>query len=367
MTAIKVAAFNAENLFERPKVFNFKDKYFGDEIMQKISNLKSILKENLYTQNRKDKIINLHKELKEYIYIREDRGKLFKKRGWKIVGVRANGISDWDGSIEFKKAKYSDMARKNTAKVIKSVDADITCVIEADNRISLKAFDASLLNYKYKYEMLIDANDRRGIDVGVMSKYNFGIIKTHIYDRISNKRVFSRDCLELEVKISEDKSIFVLVNHFKSKAYDPDGTSNAKRKMQATRVKEILNESYDLDNDLVIVAGDLNDTPNSDALSPLTSMDKMFDVLELKFGNDFSKRWTYHYNSFEQIDYLLISEGLKRYFKDSGVERRGIYNLKKLTTNSDGDVSIENQFDTVTHWTNQASDHGSVWVEFDIY
>jgi len=43
-----------------------------------------------------------------------------------------------------------------------------------------------------------------------------------------------------------------------------------------------------------------------------------------------------------------------------------MYNLRKLTTESNGKVEVEEQFDTVTHRTNQASDHGAVWAEFDL-
>ena len=90
----------------------------------------------------------------------------------------------------------------------------------------------------------------------------------------------------------------------------------------------------------------------------------LYDVLELEFGNDSSKRWTYHYNDFEQIDYLLVSKPLKDRFKTARVERRGMYNLKNLTEGEPA-IETEEQFDTVTNWTNAASDHGAVWADFD--
>lgn len=362
---IKIATFNVENLFERPKVFNFRDHSVGDQTMDKISKLRSILKEANYTDLRKRKILDLYNELKDYIKIREDRGKLFKRRGWSVIGVKADGAGSWDGTIEYKKAKYSEVARENTAKVIKKVKPHIACLVEADHRLALKAFDSQLSNNRFKYEMLIDGNDRRGIDVGIMSKYIFGNIKTHIYAKSGRSQIFSRDCLEVETIIDDNTSIHFLINHFKSKGYDADGRSDFKRERQAKKVKEILN-NYDLDNDYVIVAGDLNDTPDSDPLKPLTRMNKLYDVLDLQFGNDMSKRWTYHYNDFEQIDYLLVSKALKNKFIDAGVERGGMYNLNQLTTHSNGAVEIEQQFESVTHWTNQASDHGAVWARFDL-
>ena len=284
---LKIAAFNVENLFERPKVFNFKDHSIGDDILEKVNDLRKVLDNKTYTAANKRKILKLYKELKEFIIIREDRGKLFKRSGWAVKGVKASGVNEWDGAIEYKKAKYNEMARENTARVIKKVNPDIACVIEADNRIALKRFDTALLNSRYKHEMLIDGNDSRGIDVGILSKYNFGAIHTHIYDKLSpnsRSKIFSRDCLEIEVKITSKTSLYLLINHFKSKGYDTNGTADKRRKNQAKRVAEILSK-YDLKKDYVIVAGDLNDTPDSNPLKPLMDVKNMHDVLELEYGS----------------------------------------------------------------------------------
>jgi hypothetical protein len=49
----------------------------------------------------------------------------------------------------------------------------------------------------------------------------------------------------------------------------------------------------------------------------------------------------------------------------AGVERRGIFDLNLLTSAS-GVVDVEREYETVTSWTNAASDHGAVWAEFDV-
>jgi predicted extracellular nuclease len=113
------------------------------------------------------------------------------------------------------------------------------------------------------------------------------------------------------------------------------------------------------------LAGDLNDTPESRPLKPIMDVTNLFDVLSLQYPNDSKKRWTYHYNDFEQIDYLLVSKPLKEKFIEAGVERKGMYNLKQLTA-SDNTIENETQYDTVTNWTNAASDHGAVWAEFNL-
>jgi len=362
----RVASFNVENLFGRPKVFNFRDHSQGDQILAKIDEFSQLLKKTTYKDGDKQRILELYTgELKPYIEVHEDRGKLFRKRGWAVTGVTAKGSGDWDGAIEFKRAKFSDVARENTARVIKDVRADVACIVEADNRPTLRSFDAHLLDSRYPYEMLIDGNDQRGIDVGLYSKYPLGGVWTHMFDKDGNKTIFSRDCLEVEVLLPNGQPLYVLCNHFKSRGYDYDGTADEKRERQAKRVAQILGK-YDLVTQWIIVAGDLNDTPSRAPLQPLLTVQRLYDVLELQFPGAPMKRWTYHYDRFEQIDFILVSQPLKDRLRKAGVERRGMYRLKKLTTASNGLVDVENEYDTVTHWTKAASDHGAVWAEFDL-
>ena len=159
------------------------------------------------------------------------------------------------------------------------------------------------------------------------------------------------------------ESLFILCNHLKSKGYGESKKSNARRKGQAKAIAEILGK-YDLRNDNVVVAGDLNDTPGSAPLKPLMDIADLGDVLQMQFPGNPKHRWTYHFREFEQIDYLLVSKPMQERFLQAGVERRGMYNLNKLTRNVD-DVPTEQQFPTVTHWTNAGSDHGAVWADFD--
>jgi len=360
----RIASFNVENLFSRAKVLNLRSH---DNINDKLAMVdefnKLIHKKSNFTDAQKDRIVTLYNELKNYIGVRENRGKLFNSSKSKIV---AKSGKHWDGEIEFKRAKFSELARENTAKVIRTVKADVACIVEAEDRPTLKAFDADVLNYRFKYEMLLDGNDRRGIDVGLYSRFPLGGIWTHMFDKKGNSNIFSRDCPEYEILLPNAKSLFMLCNHLKSKGYDYGGTANARRKSQATAIAKIL-EKYNLTTDWVVVVGDMNDTPNSSPLKPLMDVPNLFDVLELQFGADSSKRWTYEYNDkFDQIDFILVSKPLKNAFKKAAVERRGIYNLKKLTQATNGQIPVETEFTTVTHWTDAASDHGAVWAEFEL-
>ena len=354
-STFRIASFNAENLFSRAKILNLADSSAITAALKKVDQLQKVLAEENYTAARKTKILALYHELKEYILVRENRGKLFNRAKTKVV---AKGVSDWDGGIEFKRERFSELTRENTAKVIKTVKADVACIVEAEDRPALVAFNGDMLaSRKFKYAMLIDGNDARGIDVGVLSNFPILDIKTHIYDGPANSRTFSRDCLRVELQLSPQRRLHLLCNHFKSKS-GGEGTTDARRERQANAVAKIL-EEYDLKNDLVVIAGDLNDTPARAPLAPLLGLPRLHDVLALQFP-DPADRWTYHYTKKEQIDYLLVSDPLKDKFVQAGVERRGIFDLDKITG------GIETQFPSVTAETNAASDHGAVWAEFTL-
>lgn len=361
-----IATFNVQNLFGRAKVFNFRDHSIGDHILGRIDEFSQLVNKKIFTEQDKEQIVSMYTgDLKPYISVRENRGKLFKRKNRKIVGVQADGCRDWDGEIVFKQARFSEVGRKNTGKVIKDTKADIVCIVETENRPTLRSFDAHLLGSRYKHEMLIDANDPRGIDVGLYSRYPIGLIQTHLFDRDGNSPIFSRDCLEVELLMPDGMPLYMLCNHFKSRGYDYSGNAAEKRKKQAVRVAQIL-DSYDLSRERVVVAGDLNDNPESASLQPLLGIENLYDVLELQFPDHPIKRWTYYYNAFEQIDYLLVSKQLKDNFRKAGVKRGGIYDLYARTSSSGGLVEAETEYSTVTCRKGAASDHGAVWAEFSI-
>ena len=359
---MRIATFNTENLFSRAIVLTFKDNSEGDKILNKIGELQGELNKQVYD---KPKILSLYNSLKEFIEIAEDRGKLFKRQLFAVKGVAANGVKDWDGSIQFKRAKFTETTRINTAKVLKALNADVQCLVEVENRETIGSFNSDMLGTKkFPYNILIDGNDPRGIDVGLLSRYPIKNIRTHIFDKekpTSKSFIFSRDCLEIELEVANGKSLYVLCNHFKSKGYSASqSTADARRKLQADAVKKILQENYDLKTDMVVVMGDFNDTPDSAPLQTLLNTQNLTDVLKLKFGNDIEKTYTYFFKKKLQIDYLLVSKPLKDAFKDAGVERRGMF---ELNTHSNG---TEKRFDTVTSIANAASDHAGVWADFNI-
>ena len=360
MSKLRISTFNVENLFDRPKVMNLYDHSVGDEKLEAIAGLQKELERAKYN---KPLIIDLYKQVKDYITFNVMRSSVGHKIIYKPRNapyrVAPKGRDDWYGFIQLKREKFNDLTKKNTARVIKDVNADIMCMVEVENRLVLKSFNSDLLSRMYPYNMLIDGNDGRGIDVGLYSKMELGAIKTNIFDGPANSRTFSRDCLEVEVKTKKGQSIYFLVNHLKSKSGRNQKKNDARRKRQADRIKEILKNNYDLRRDLVVVAGDLNDTSDRKPLSNLLSINGLHDVLELQF-EDYKDRWTYHYKTNEQIDYILVSDPLKEAFKNAEVERRGIAGIEDYSNNQ------IHSYPSVTNWRNAASDHGAVWADFEL-
>lgn len=359
MGQLRIATFNCENLFSRAKILNIQDKGAAGDILADIDKLQKILKKKTYTADDKKSILDLTKKNSQYIEIAEDKGKLFSGQG-KKQRVAAAGAADWDGAIEFRRASFKDQVRENTAKVLKQLGADIQCLVEVEDRLTVAAFNSQMLGSVFPYNLVIDGNDPRGIDVGILAKRPILNIKTHIFDEDGSGKIFSRDCLELELGLADGRSLFLLLNHFKSQGYGAQAANDAKRKRQAARVAEIL-KGYDLTKDLMVVAGDFNDSPDRppQTLQPLLSVNGLTDVLAIKFSNP-ADRWTYYYKKPEQIDFILVSDPLKAAFKDAGVERRGIYQLSKITKGK------ESAFPAVTSYANSASDHAGVWAEFGI-
>ena len=113
---------------------------------------------------------------------------------------------------------------------------------------------------------------------------------------------------------------------------------------------------FDLTTELVVVAGDLNDTPDRPPLAGLLATTNLFDVLGSNLLS--GPRFTYQ-DGHDQIDYLLVSKALHDKLKKVQIERRGIFSQ----TNFGGQFP---HFPEVTGKVDQASDHASVWAEFDV-
>ena len=366
---LRIATYNVENLFGRAKVLNFANHATGDDKMIKIAELQSILEKETYSTADRDRAGRLYDELRAFIgynILRSDIGFfLFNrhdadgdgdKETYRLTPTRSD---QWLGFLTYDQDKFSDETSRNTARVIEEVNADIICINEVENRLVLDKFNADRLSKLYPFNILIDGkSDPRGIDVALYSKHPIGTVRTNIFSvNEQGRAIFSRDCLEVEV-LTPAGSVFLLANHLKSKFRGGDD----RRKAQATEVRRILEERYDLQNQFVVVLGDLNDTPDSDPLSPLMTKDGLSDVLASPVGPAADARWSYRFrNEFNQIDYLLVSDPLAAVLTSAGLERRGM--PPEALNGSNAGVQ---SFPTIQNWRNAGSDHAAVFADFEL-
>ena len=109
--------------------------------------------------------------------------------------------------------------------------------------------------------MVIDGNDDRGIDVGIMARPPWQITEfARMWTTDDRGIVFSRDCPEFSLRTESGKRVVVLVNHLKSKGYASVGeTPDKKRERQAKRVATIYRRLRQAGEKYVAIVGDFND------------------------------------------------------------------------------------------------------------
>jgi endonuclease/exonuclease/phosphatase family metal-dependent hydrolase len=387
---MKIAAFNVENLFDRPKAFNEDDPALTQETIKAVAELNSIYQEDEYEDTQKARILELIEQLElndreegPLAFIRRIRGTLLRRPRDGDPEVVAGGKADWVGWAELKTAPVDEIAVLNTGRVIRDVDAHILAVIEAEDRLALKTFDRFVLDRAndelpqgqrkepYTSVMLIDGNDDRGIDVGLMTKggYEIGEMRSHVNDvDDTDQIIYSRDCPEYAVATPRGERVWVLPNHFKSKFGGNDPKSVAKREAQATRTAEIYQLLRDSGQNNVVVLGDLNDTPESAALQPLLDGTDLRDVSEhpnfevgefnVPQGNNDRGIGTFGLgNDNQKIDYILLSPAIFDRVTSAGLWRKGAWPGSR--------PQRWEVYEQLTEDVHAASDHHAIWADID--
>jgi len=370
---MRLAVYNVENLFDRPRAMNLGSWSDGRAILQDFASLGQLLGELNYTALRKQRIgklmIRLGLEKQDdarFVTLRRNRGQLLRRPQAGGIEIVANGRADWAGSLELQDEPVDEVSMRNTARVIHDLNADVLAVVEAESRPVLQQFNQQILKavggQPLQHVMVIDGNDTRGIDVGLMTSrpHPIGQMRSHVDDRDSmGNDLFSRDCPEYSIPLANGEALWVLVNHLKSKGYGGKAESDHKRKTQAQRIKAIYEERVAAGNKLVAIVGDFNDTPKSDPLSPLLQHTDLKDVFVHPAFDNGGYPGTYGLcNAGNKIDYILLSPGLYQRVKAGGVMRQGMWpgaRPKRWET-----------YDDLDDPKNAASDHAALWVDLDI-
>lgn len=316
---VTVGTFNLNNLFSR---FNFTAAITPDEA------------------NVIETTMTLTLDSEEDFRFREFRGRL-------VTGKR-------------------DIDRQRIAERILRINLDVLAVQEVEDIDTLKRFNRQDLDGLYPHMVLIEGNDRRLIDVALMSKLPIGGARswqTAVHPDAPDQRVFSRDLLEVDIfNRTRTRRLFTIFNnHLKSK-FNPDNDpavdrqSDERRQRQAEVVADIV-QRVTRPNSLYVVLGDMNDSPDATVLEPLVSnnnlglVDGLADPVETRefdagIGNPDDARWTHRLRRggqthFELLDQIWLSPSLDNHKMGSFIDRR---------ERAGGD----------------GSDHDPAWVELDL-
>jgi endonuclease/exonuclease/phosphatase family metal-dependent hydrolase len=252
---------------------------------------------------------------------------------------------------------------------ITQMDLDVLAVQEAEDIEALSDFNRVHLGGLYPHVTLIEGNDTRFIDVGVLSKLPIGAVTSWQHERHQDdpgQRVFARDLLEIEIlNQARTKRLFTLYNNHLTSQFvdpldqDPIGAAAAKarrRKLQSDKIADVVEARTRPDSRYVIV-GDFNDTPDSDPLKPLVGsalglVDGLSDPTETRPAKadvppPASAAWTHRFKEsgqparYELFDQIWLSPSLAARQTGAFIERR---------TKHSGD----------------GSDHDPAWVVLDV-
>lgn len=247
----------------------------------------------------------------------------------------------------------SDDQRQLTAQAIRDCDADVLCLQEVDGLEVLRWFHDRYLRRAieepYEHFALLEGNDRRGIDVAVMSRRGFPVRvmsnATLTYRDLGlynddlrrwgadlDDRIFKRDALEVEVETAAGP-LTIWICHFKSMGEGRDRTM-AIRRAEARAVRMLVERKFGdraATADWMIV-GDLNDYRDKIRLiragdgalhgvserAEATGLDPLFAD---RFATDLidrlpaDERWTHYYpedRELAALDHLFVSPALAR-------------------------------------------------------
>ena len=374
---MRIAAFNVENLFDRIKAFNDEAPDTHKDILDAYAALNKLFEKATYSSADKTKMLELMDKLGilkrdegPFVWLRKIRGKIVVRPRNGSVRIAANGREDWVGWLELKTAPVDEQAITMTARMIRDMRADILALVEIESRPVLTEFHdyiyTPLSGHRYKHLMVIDGNDGRGIDVGIMVNDGFSIpsMRSHVDEEINGQKVFSRDCPEYILDTPGGEKIAVLPNHFKSKYGGNNQASKDKREAQARFTAQYYERLLAEGIENVIVLGDLNDTPDSNELQPLlnTSLQEVTNhpaFTEFEFNAATNDRGIGTFGTgadSKKIDYILLSPALWTKVQRGGIFRKGVY-----TASGRWEMYAEL---TKPHYA--ASDHHGIWVDLEL-
>jgi endonuclease/exonuclease/phosphatase family metal-dependent hydrolase len=267
--------------------------------------------------------------------------------------------------VEAKKAAESQkLADRIMARMI-----DVLAVQEVEDIDTLRHFNRVNLKGLYPYAVLVEGNDPRLIDIGVLSQLPVGGITSWqeaVHPDSPEEKIFGRDLLDVQILNSTRSGVLFTLfnNHLKSHYVDyrddpvaGEEANSIRRRRQSEIVAKIVKARTRPGSKFVIL-GDMNDPPDSPDLAPFVQDAEL--NLTNALANPTETRpakadtppppgpaWTHRYKPrgkparYELLDQIWLSASLANKQTGAWIDRR---------TKHGGD----------------GSDHDPAWIEVEL-
>ncbi len=207
-----------------------------------------------------------------------------------------------------------DARADQIATVIEGFDADVVVLQELETQACLDAL-AARLGDVFPAMVLGEIGTPGSVDVAVLSRRGFRSVTGHratalLFRPDGTRTSFSRELLEVEIE--HVAPLVVFAAHFRSKSNDDPG----RRLAEAQVSRELARRTADAKPDaLVVLAGDLNDTPGS---PPLEALEANEGLLRVAAELPADQQATYVFNGRgEAIDHVLEASTPSRFLPGS--------------------------------------------------
>jgi len=373
---MKIATFNIQNLFHRDKALV--NIQAGNAVVNWLNEMDRLMRKYTKTANDLDRIKDLSFLLgfekisrKSYAVMRRRGGELFFRGCHSSGEIKANSLTDWNGWVALQTIPVDPVATQNKARVIAEVNADVLLLQEVEDRNSLLEFNNQFLpefnGVPYRELLVLQGNDGRGQEMGILTKNGFQIQEVRTYGNElddNGKPIFDKNLMKYEITTPSQNKICLLSVHLQEQDKE---NCDALRFRQATRVAEIYQQLRDQGQEHVIVAGTLNAVSYCFSLAPLL---QKTDLKELSKHPSFNvavekekDTGNFHRGAFaiglnlKQKDYLLLSPEMFSRVKNSGLNRKAVWPER------DSQWQVYN---TIKNEKQAASKHAVVWGEIEI-
>jgi uncharacterized protein len=221
-----------------------------------------------------------------------------------------SGQCSTDGFEEVATATQFETRATQIATALAELEADVITLAEVETQGCLDAVQAKLKEAGKEYPVahLAETGLPGSVDVAVLSRGKLDKVTTHrketdpLLRPDGSKTIFTRELPELHLSFAS-KKVVVFAAHFRSKSDDDPG----RRLAEAKKTQELMVAAGTANaSALVLLGGDLNDTPGSDAIDALEK-----DGALVRVAKDIPEpsQGTYKFNgTLQAIDHIFTTK-----------------------------------------------------------